>query len=95
MSECIKSKKGFTGYENKITEYLDRFLTHNQNSPYHYIYDEPFGPRWLIRMPGITVGNIYVENHKIKEITLYEDSFCYKEEVREGLKQFYGMKIEF
>lgn len=90
----MKSMRTKQGFINDITKYLDDNM--EINSPYfnNYIYDGKIDEYWLIRYPGATRGRIEVENNIIKNIELYEDSFCYNECVNEGVKQFYGMALD-
>lgn len=90
----IKSTKNRYGYINEVTHYLDKFLVFSSQQCSNYIYDSPANDRWLIRVPGATRGNILVKDGLIKEITLYEDSFCYRREVLDNINQFIGKKID-
>lgn len=93
----IKSKKNRQGYKNDITEYLDEYLIKCEGCIdfySNYIYDEPINGNWAIRVPGATRGHIKIEDGIIKEIKLYEDSFCYKREVLNNLDQFIGKSID-
>ena len=93
----IKSKKNWQGYKNEITEYLDKYLIkcYGCRDFYsNYIYPNPQDNFWIIRVPGASRGNIEVVEGIIKNITLYEDSFCYERDVLDNLNQFIGKKID-
>ena len=93
----IKSRKIRMGYINDVTEYLDMYLIKCENciSSYrNYIFDEPVGDTWAIRVPGATRGHIRVSDGKISEIKLYKDSFCYTEDVYNDLDKFVGQEID-
>lgn len=93
----IQSKHIWIGIVNEITDYLDKYLLKCDDCDDYYrnyIYDKPIGNKWLIRVPGATRGNIEVEDGVIKNITLLEDSFCYRKEVLDNLPQFFGKEID-
>lgn len=93
----IKSVKDRQGYKNQITDYLDDHLIKCEGCVdfyRNYIFDEPRDNKWAIRVPGATRGHIEVENGKVKEIVLYEDSFCYSQDVYNNLNIFIGMEID-
>ena len=93
----IKSIKNWQGYRNEVTDYLDKYLIKCDGcSDFYsnYIYPNPQINKWIIRVPGASRGNIEITGGIIKNITLYEDNFCYKKEVLNGLEQFIGKKID-
>lgn len=93
----IKSRKNWQGYKNEVTDYLDDYLIKCDGCRdfySNYIFDEPINGNWAIRVPGATRGHIKIEDEIIKEIKLYEDSFCYKREVFDNLDEFIGRKID-
>ena len=92
----IKSRKNWQGYRNEITDYLDRYLISEYLRYFdgNYIYPNPQGNIWIIRVPGASRGNIEIVEGIIKNITLYEDSFCYERDVLDNLNQFIGKKID-
>lgn len=92
----IKSRRNWQGYRNEITDYLDEYLEHEMCRDFYsnYIYSTPNGNHWIIRVPGASRGNIEIIDGVIKNIILYEDSFCYKKEVLDNLHQFIGRRID-
>ena len=93
----IKSKKNWQGYRNEVTDYLDEYLIKCDGCAKffgNYIYPNPQDNHWIIRVPGASRGNLEIIDGVIKNITLYEDSFCYRKEVLDELKQFLGMEID-
>lgn len=93
----IKSEKNWQGYRNEVTNYLDRYLIKCEGYAKffgNYIYPNPQGSHWIIRVPGASRGNIEIIDGVIKSITLYEDSFCYDKKVFDELNQFIGRKID-
>ena len=93
----IKSTKIRRDYKSEITDYLDKHLIkcYGCSDFYsNYIYSEPVNGYWAIRVPGATRGHIKVEDGVVKEIKLYEDTFCYGESVFDELNKFVGRKID-
>lgn len=91
----MKSIRISEGFINDITRYLDNNMEIETSYFENYIHDSKIDKYWLIRYPGATRGRITVDGNIIKEIELYDDdSFCYNECVREGVKQFYGMTLD-
>lgn len=99
----IKSIRNWQGYRNEITDYLDEFLLDGYargcDADSNYIYDRPVVKSqresyWGIRVPGATRGEMLIEDGIIKNIKLYEDTFCYKREVLDNIDKFYGKAID-
>lgn len=91
----ITSERGTYGYVNDLTRHLDKYLVGTVTRRWcTYIYDDPCGDNWLLRVPGATRGYVTVVEGIITEVKLHEDSFCYKPEVLDTLNQFLGMKIK-
>ncbi len=90
----ITSEISWDGYRNEITYYLDKYLIGVFDDFDNYIYPTEIDNKWLIRVPGATRGHIQVVQGKIADITLYRDSFCYKEEVLDNINQFIGKEID-
>ena len=93
----IESKRGSFGYKNEITEYLDKYLIKAEYTIdiySNYIYPSPHGNKWIIRIPGMSVGNIEIVDGIVKSIKLNEDSFCYEKEVLNNLNKFIGRRID-
>lgn len=95
--KCIISRKDdIDRYFNEITTYLDKYLiTDNINIYKNYIYEEKIDNKWIIRIPGCSVGCIEVDdNNFIKNIILYDDSIeWYDIRVLNNLHKFYDIKL--
>ena len=97
MRELItKKEKEYLHLVNDLTKELDEYLDINEEYRLNnYIYDHPFNNSWPIRYPGATRGGIRVDkNNIITDIVLYTDSDdIYKENVRDILDKYIGMKL--
>lgn len=97
MEELItKKEEGYLHLVNDLTKELDTYLDFSQKYDLNnYIYEHPFNNSWPIRYPGATRGGIRVdENNIITDIVLYKDSDdIYKENVRDILEKYIGMKL--
>lgn len=97
LNKYIISKKDNMGmYFNEITEYMDKYLRCNNIDFYKtYIYETKFDNRWIIRIPGCSVGYIEVdENDFIKDIKLNEDTMeWYNDKVLDELHKFHNIRL--
>lgn len=93
----IVSTKNTFGYINEITKYLDKHLEKSYKSEdlyCNYLFEKPYENYWTLRVPGATRGHIELNGNIIKDIVLYEDSFCYESKVLDSIKQFVGRKLD-
>lgn len=106
MKELITKVDEYINLTNDFTRELDNYLIpelkklkEEKDYGATYIYENPFGNKWLFRYPGATRGNLEVDDNMIiKNITLYNDGCntdsIYEPNVKDCFQKYIGMKLE-
>lgn len=84
---------------NEITEFLDELMIRTTKYKFRtYILDEVFKSSMAIRIPGMTLGGIKInENNEVIEIVIFDDVLRKFKEKRVSeivTKEFKGFKIK-
>lgn len=84
---------------NEITEYTDELMIRTTKYKFKtYILDEVFNSAMAIRVPGMTLGGIKInEKNEVIEVEIYEDvlnKFKDKKVSEILTKEFKGFKIK-
>lgn len=97
VKELITTKvKDFNEMVNDLTREMDEHLLQDKKFPFCYTYLLPDlkGERFILRYPGATRGQLYVDkNNIITEILLNENRSCYKDTVKDIIQKYIGIKI--